>query len=354
MTALHFVELQGDSRQRGEQHGHLLRKPIERAIGFYFPFFTRHLGLDRNEVRRRAATFIEPTSRLSAALMAEYEGIAAGSGQTLEDIFVLSARYEITFEEFALGECSNVYVGPASSATGHTLLGQNWDWRPEVMEFRAVFVARADDGPDHVMITECGQPGKYGLNQFGLGLVGAGLNCTEKTGLGDQLFVALGRAALEHEKLSGAVERLGRFAPRSTVNVLVAEAERMGVDFEYAPRTVGRRDLAPDEVYWHTNHCREVDEPCTFENSRQRGRRWAVLADVPGPIEPSTVKAWLADRQSSGDSICQLHDPHQADSPSRIQTLSSVVLDLGSRTLWASDGPSCQSSYRPFVLAGTK
>ena len=351
MTTIHVVELRGDSRQRGEQHGHLLRKPIERAVEFYFPFFARHLGLDRNEVRRRAARFIEPTSRVSAALMAEYEGIAAGSGQSLEDIFALSARYEITFEEFALGECSNIYVGRSSSATGHTLLGQSWDWRPEVMDFRAVFVARADDGPDHMMITECGQPGKYGLNQFGLGVVAAGLNCTEKASLGDQLFVALGRAALEHENLSDAVETLARFATRSTVNILIAEAGGVGVDFEYTPQTVGRRDLAPDEVYWHTNHCREVDQPCTFENSLLRGQRWAVLSRAPGPIDRATVQAWLADRQSGGNSICQLHNPQQADSPLRIQTLSSVVLDLGARTMWASDGPSCDSPYQPFTLA---
>lgn len=351
MAAIHVIELRGDSRQRGEQHGNLLRGPIERAVEFYFPFFARHLGIDRKEVRRRAATFIEPTSRLSAALMAEYEGIAAGSGQHLEDIFALSARYEITFEEFSLGECSNVYVGPGSSATGHTLLGQNWDWRPEVMDFRAVFVARSDDGPDHVMITECGQPGKYGLNQFGLGVVAAGLNCTEKASLGEQLFVALGRAALEHEKLAGARDTLARFATRSTVNVLVGAAGGAGVDFEYTPRSVGRRDLAADEVYWHTNHCREVDEPCTFENSRLRGQRWDVLSRAPRPIDRAAVQAWLADRRSGDNSICQLCDPQQADTPTRVQTLSSVVLDLGARTMWASDGPSCASSYQPFALA---
>ena len=354
MTAIHVAELRGDSRQRGEQHGIQLRRPIQQAIDFYYLFFAGHLGLDRTEVRRRASAYIEPTSRLSPALMAEYEGIAAGSGQNLQDIFALSARYEITFEEVALGECSNVYIGPECSVTGHTLLGQNWDWRPEVMNFRAVFVAQADDGPDHVMITECGQPGKYGLNEFGLGLVAAGLNCTEKSGPGDQLFVALGRAALAHEHLSAAVSTLIRFAPRSTVNVLIATAETTGVDFEYAPQTVARRDLACDEIYWHTNHCREADEPCTFENSRHRGLRWDELTDVSGPVRMSTVKEWLADRQCAGDPICQLDDPRQADSPSRIQTLSSIVLDLGSRTLWASDGPSCESLYRPFVLPRTK
>lgn len=350
MAQIHVVELRGESRERGEQYGRTLKKPIERAIEFYVSFFAKQLGFDRAEVRRRAARFIEPTSRLSGKLMAEYEGIAAGSGQTLEDIFAISARYEITFEEFALGECSNVYVGPERSTTGHTLLGQNWDWRPEAMDFRAIIVARCDDLPDHIMITECGQPGKYGLNEHGIGVVAAGLNCAEKTSVGNQLFVALGRAALEKETLSAAYNVLEQFTPWATVNVLVADSSGDGANFEYAAHTVARRDLAHDEVYWHTNHCREVDEPCAYENSLVRGQRWADLTASPGTITPRTVQSWLADRQGSTHSICQLVDLTQRDIPTRVQTLASVVLDLGARTMWASDGPASEAPYQSFRL----
>ena len=352
MAPIHFIELRGESRERGEQYGRTLKKPIDRAIEFYVSFFAKQLGFDRAEVRRRAARFIDPTSCLSGELMAEYEGIAAGSGQTLEDIFAISARYEITFEEFALGECSNVYVGPERSTTGHTLLGQSWDWRPEVMDFRAIVAARCDDLPDHIMITECGQPGKYGLNEHGIGVVEAGLDCAEKTSVGNQLCVALGRVALEKETLSAAYEMLERFAPRVTVNVLVADSSGDGANFEYASHNVARRDLAHDEVYWHTNHCREADEPSAFENSLVRGERWAELTASPGTITPETVQAWLADRQPSTHSICQLVDLTQRDTPTRIQTLASVVLDLGSRTMWASDGPASEAPYQSFRLAG--
>ena len=83
MAHFHVVELRGASRERGEQYGCTLKKPIERAIEFYVSFFAKQLGFNRADVRRRAARFIEPTSRLSGELMAEYEGIAAGSRQTL-------------------------------------------------------------------------------------------------------------------------------------------------------------------------------------------------------------------------------------------------------------------------------
>ena len=50
----------------------------------------------------------------------------------------------------ALGECSNVFVGAERSTTGATLLGQNWDWRPEVAAFRVILRSLSDDGPDHM------------------------------------------------------------------------------------------------------------------------------------------------------------------------------------------------------------
>lgn len=350
MAKIHVIELQGTSRARGEMYGRTLRQPITRAVEFYRAFFGKQLGLDLSEIRRRASRFIEPTSRLSRELITEYEGIAAGSGQTLEDIFSLSARYEITFEEYELGECSNVFVAPDRSTTGHTLLGQSWDWRPEVMDFCVVIHSRCDDLPDHVMITECGQPGKYGVNEHGIGLVAAGLNCPEKASFGDQLFVALGRAALQNSTIASAYETLQRFAPRATVNVLVANATGNGANFEYVPDTVVRRALRDGEIYWHTNHCREADEPCTFENSLARGQRWAELTATSEPVSPESVQTWLADRQPGPHSICQLADLQQPDTPSRVQTLSSVVLDLDARTLWASDGPSSQAPYHRFSL----
>src|SRR5262245_20829929 len=95
---LHFVELAGDSHARGLQHGRLLRAPIRRAVEFYHGFFAKFLAIDVPEIRRRAARFIEPTGRTSALLLREYEGIASGSEQTLEDIFTLSARYEVIYE----------------------------------------------------------------------------------------------------------------------------------------------------------------------------------------------------------------------------------------------------------------
>ena len=350
MARLYIIELRGDSRERGFQHGEQLRAPIQEAVDFYRQFFATHLKIDAAEMRRRAARFIAPTGEVAPSLMAEYEGIAVGSGQTLEDIFALSARYEITFEAAALGDCSNLFVGPDASANGHVLLGQSWDWRPEVMDFRAVIRSRCDDQPDHIMVTECGQPGKYGFNASGLGVVSAGLSCTEKRATGEQLFVVLGRQVLARDSFEESVAVAESAPPMATINMLVAEADGNAVNFEFTPTGVFKRDLARDHSFWHTNHCLIADEPSDFENSLVRGERWAELTASEESISPDLVQRWLSDRVPGRHSICQLPDPVMAHTTTYLQTLCSIVMDLNEKALWVSDGPSCRNPYQQFRL----
>ena len=349
-STLHVVELRGNSRQRGLQHGRQLRDPIQAAVDFYRHFFREHLGMSAEGMARRASAFLEPTAQLNPLLVDEYEGIAEGSGQRLEDILALTARYEITFEQVALGDCSNLFVGPGRSQNGNTLLGQSWDWRPEVMDFRAVLISRCDDQPDHVMVTECGQPGKYGFNQEGLGVVSAGLRCREKAATGRQLFTVLGRTILAQAGFDQACRVLEENAPLATVTVLVADEQGRAADFEATPGGICRHDLGRDEVYWHTNHCRHVPEPNNFENSRVRGLRWERLTGTQDPVGSETVQGWLADRSDGGNSISQHADPAQAHTASWLQTLCSIAMDLNQRRLWVSDGPASMSSYREIGL----
>ena len=344
--SLYFIRLSGNSRQRGLQHGRLLREPIQTAIDFYRELFSRHLGIDSAEIRRRSARFIEPTARTSPALLAEYEGIAEGSGQTLEDIFALSGRYEITYESIRLGECSNVFVGPQCMAHGHTLLGQNWEWRPEVMAFRAVIIARCDDLPDHIMVTECGQPGKYGLNEYGLGVAETGLSCASQRSVGDNLFVVVMRKMLACRDLDQARQMVHRYPPEATISFFAADSRGHGFNLEALPSGIVEREFSADEIDWHTNHSRLTEEPCLFGDSLIRGRRWEELIDAARPVTVPLLGRWLADSANGYNSICRAPDPGRAQTPTFLQTLCSIVLDLTTREMWISDGRSSQMPYQ--------
>jgi len=349
-TPFYILELSGNSRQRGFQHGHTLKEPIQRAMDFYRGFFAKYMGLTFQELRRRAARFIEPTARMSALLMSEYEGIADGSGQTLEDIFALSGRYEITYETTRLGECSNAFVGPHQSLSGHALLGQNWDWRPEVLDFRAVLIARCDDVPDYLMVTECGQPGKYGFNEFGLGVIETGLCCTKQTSIGENLFVAVTREMLAHSTFGDARNVIYQHPPEATISFILADSQGHAINYETVPDGILERELQPTDIYWHTNHCLQGNEPCTFEDSFIRGRRWIELTASPGLVSRQTVGAWLSDSYNGYNAICKAPNPALAETTTWLQTLCSIIMDLNERTMWVTDGLSSEMPFQSISL----
>jgi len=345
---LYFAELRGDSRQRGFQHGTVLKQSIGRGIEFYRHFFAEYLGMDAEEMRLRAARFIEPTARSFPLLLDEYEGIAEGSTQRLEDIFVLSARYEMTYESLKLGECSNVFVGPGRSENGHPLLGMNWEWRPEVLEFRAVLICRCDDLPDHIVVTECGQPGKYGLNENGVVAIETGLGCSQNITGGENLFVLNIRHALAQDNLNQAAAVIRDHPPEATISFFLADASGNGINLEVAPAGIAERPLAPDEIYWHTNHCRLTDEACSLEDSFTRGRRWQTLTSSAEQATWQTVGSWLADTENGSDSICRSPNPDLRHTATWLQTLCSIVLDPQERALWVTDGMSSENPYVRF------
>ncbi len=342
------AELKGNSRERGFQHGRILKAPICHAVNFYREFFAEHVGIDSQEMRRRASRFIESTARISGLLMSEYEGLAEGSGQTLEDIFALSARYEITYETVKLGECSNVFVGPKRSADGRALLGMNWEWRPEVLDFRAVLISRCDDLPDHIVVTECGQPGKYGVNEHGVASIESGLGCSQATSDGDALFVVVLRHVLAQSDLTSAARVIREHLSEATISFFLADGSGCGINYEISPTGVAERQLGLDEVYWHTNHCLLTEEPCSFEDSFVRAERWRELTGAADGVTWQTVGRWLADTENGPNAICKAPNPALSHTTTWLQTLCSIVIDPYQRALWVSNGLSSQNPYVRF------
>jgi|TARA_B100001964_G_C14156572_1_gene564584 isopenicillin-N N-acyltransferase-like protein len=347
---LHRLELRGSSRERGRQHGRLLAKPIGVAIDFYHQLFRHHLDIDIPEIRRRAGRYVDPLAKSCPAVLEEMEGIAEGARQELYDILTLTVRYEITFEHLQLGECSNIFVGPQRTNNGHTLLGMNWEWRPEVMAFRAVIMAHCDDQPDHLVVTECGQPGKYGLNEYGIVAIETGLGCSSNRSIGRIPFAALIRQALMSTSLEGARAVIRDNPPEATINFFIADDLGRGWCLEATPKGVFERALQREDVYWHTNHCRLVDEACAMEDSLIRGERWQRLVSFPDPIDRKQVGQWLADTENGDNAICKVLNPELSDKATWLETLTSIVLDADAREIWVSDGPSAQQPYERFCL----
>src|SRR5690606_39129874 len=99
---------------------------------------------------------------------AEIEGIASGAGLETEHVVALNARTELLFWQD--DGCTGVCVLPEVSANGHTLLAQNWDWRPGCRDTVVLLDARPSTGPAFRTFVEAGLLARSGVNDEGIGV----------------------------------------------------------------------------------------------------------------------------------------------------------------------------------------
>lgn len=359
--SLPLLQLDGAPYEQGARHGEVLRERIAHNLAVYFRRFSEEVGLSRAAVLARAARYAGAIEAGNPAYFAGMRGIADGGGFDFGEIVALNVRYEILYYQFGLlatggtDGCTAFAVTPEASANGHLLLGETWDWIPEV---RGAIVRTVEpDGLATLSFTEAGIfGGKIGLNSAGLGLAVNGLTTTadDWSRLGTPFHVRC-YEILRARDLDAATAGLTGAGRAYSANFLIAQAPDRVVDVEAAPDGVRRLRPAGGRLV-HTNHFLDpgalgVVEPPVEDNPhsyRRLARLQGLLAGA-GPVTVEALHGFLRDHEGWPYSIC--HHPDPAEPPEeRYATVTAVVMDLHARTLDASDGPPCENPYRRFAL----
>lgn len=360
---LPHIRLSGPPRQQGLAHGRLARARIAHNLALYFERFEREGRLSRGEVLERAARYWPVIQAADADYAAALAGVAEGAGEELLAVVALNVRYEILYHQFTaialVDGCSAFGLLPERSAEGHLVLGQNWDWIPDV---QGVVLETEGEPVDVLGFTEAGIVGvKIGLNSAGLGLAINGLMSTadDWERLGPPFHLRCHQ--MLRQTSVAAAEAIALAQPRAcSANYLIGQAPRTVVDVETAPLASCR--LLPDDgLAIHTNHFVDpaglgVVEPReeTVPRSRQRYARFGELLGGKARLSVPDLQACLADHVGyPALSVCRHPDPDRPPEE-RYVTVTSVVMDLDQGRLWLSDGPSCQNPYQVFDLGAHK
>lgn len=360
--ALPVLHLDGDAYDQGRQHGAALRGLISENLAIYFDRFEREGHLVPAEARERAAQYgsILADHDYAAAL----HGIADGSQLPWLDVLALNVRYELLYYQFGVcgvgrpDGCTAFAVLPSASDSGHLLVGQNWDWIPEVRG--AVVHTRDVDGFETLGFTEAGIAGsKIGLNSAGVGLTINGLvSSADDWSRGALPFHVRCYDVLRARSLEAACNVVASATRPCSANFLIGQAPGAAVNLEAAPLSV--RAIAPShDVLVHANHFLDaaqlgVEEPVVEPrpHSRRRQARFASLVDARRPVTVGDIDEALRDHDNFPDSICR--HPNPIDAPEeRYLTVTSAVMDLAERTLRLTDGPPCEHLYEGYSLAHT-
>lgn len=373
MPDLTVLDLGSDPRERGKVHGRAMRAEIRANYTTYVQRFEAG-GAKLPVVLEQSDAWGAFIARDNPEYAEEMEGIAAGAELSLTEIAMLNARYELAYCVFgseakslntpAITEqegCTLFGLLPEVTASGHTLIGQNWDWLQRVRGH--VFVMRvkrsSEPGkgkPDFVGFTEAGIAGcKMGVNAAGIGLCVNGL-VTQRDGANGfrKPFHVRCREILDAWTFDKALLPVVQTDRCCSTNFLIGHADGEIIDIEATPDYCSY--IYPEHgVVTHANHLvRETRIASQFEriapHSLYRANRLErFLRRSSGKIGVDTIQTLLSDHFSTPASICR-HADTTLPEAKRVISVAAAAIDLNARTLYVTDGPPCQSAFQAVPL----
>lgn len=363
-----LLDLSGSAIERGRQHGAEMSHSIAANVQTYRNRFLIG-GASDAQIDEQAAAWLIRFQQHDPDYHAEMTGIAEGSGIPIEDIGLLNARYEIAYslyttEAAAANDipalepegCTAFGAQPESTANGHTIIGQNWDWLEGLLGNVCLLRVRSETDPDHMVLTQAGiVSGMFGLNEYGIGLCVNGLSAI---GDGKELhhrpFHIRVRDIMRSKLFNDALKVIFSTDRVCSTNWLIAQKGGEVLDIE-SSATVAHTLYPNDGLLTHGNHFInrtgiqtefERIAPCSLYRTprldrliRQNTQKWDI----------EHFKTCLQDGFGMPKAICRY--PNPADPKAmRTMTVTSVVMDLDNLSMDISDGPPDQNPYVRYEL----
>ncbi len=373
--SLPIVKLIGAPYEQGTAHGRELKDRIAHNLDVYFERFAREVGLLREEVLAIAERYADAIARQNPDYHAQMRGVADGAGVPFLEIAALNVRYEILYYQFgklapeakqaAKGAlnvegradgCTAFAALPHATASGHLLLGQNWDWIPEVQG--AVLHTHDNDNHETLAYTEAGIVGaKIGFNSVGIGLAINGMTTTgdDWSRLAKPFHVRCFEI-LRSRRFDDAIKVITDEARSCSTNFLVAQTPDRVLDVEAAPDKINLLSCDDAGCLTHANHFVAPDALGITEAPNERRiyskRRQARLRELLGeriPLTAENIQDALRDTQDDPFGICRHRNV--AEPPEmHYTTVTAVVMDLNARTLYLTDGPPDQAPFQTVTM----
>jgi len=351
------VSVKGKPFDCGQQHGSQARQQIHRAIDLYFHFWEATWGAKRSEVLKKCRGLVPVIGEYDADILEELEGVARGAELPIEEVIALNARYELSWAPSAMAqlgrdECTSIVALPEVTKGGHTILGENWDYYTRFQETCIILEIEQETKPNLVIHSQAGIIGFKGMNSAGIGVC---VNALASNWDGFEprvpIFIMM-RGILNADNFSQALGAVVSTRAAVSANLLIAHYEGEAIDLELIPGDVAF--LYPEEgILTHSNHFMAFNKGQDFKDilisdfpdSLFRSHRARRLLELDkGHIDVSSIQRVFKDHFSYPNSICRHVNPRDVELK-QAATLTSIIMDLGERTIYLSEGPPCQNEY---------
>jgi isopenicillin-N N-acyltransferase like protein len=355
--ALPILDLTGSPFERGQIHGRALADNIAANVSTYKNRFMLG-GASLQRINDEAANWAHRLQGHDQQYFEEMQGIADGAAISIADIALLNARYELSYtlytnEAAAANDipshepegCTAFGVQPEFTATGHTLMGQNWDWLEGLLGNLCILRVRSNDHPDYMTITQAGiVSGMIGINEHGVGLCVNGLSSHgDGAELHHRPFHMRVQDILRSTSLFDALKVVFETDRVCSTNWMIGQRGGEVLDIESSSK-VAHTLYPADGLITHGNHfinrtgiTSEFERiaPCSLYRTprldriiRQNTQKWDV----------AHLKNCLKDTFGFPKGICRFPNPNDPEE-ARTVTVTSVILDLDALTMEVTDGP---------------
>jgi isopenicillin-N N-acyltransferase-like protein len=404
-----LISVRGTPAECGAGYGAAAAATIGANLELYRRRFREQAGLDTAAVRAAGERFRAVTRAAHPRIAAMLDGLAEGAGAAIAEVYALNARTELLYDAQALvrrhpasraapppapaavpeapdgpgGGCTSAGILGTHTASGHLLLGQNWDWHPDQRDTMVLLATQDEHGHAVLTLTEAGMLAKAGLNSAGVGVCVNMLGC-DRDGLppasnasdasnapvgssapvgsapGVPYHVLL-RSVLEADSLAWALRTACRTPRNASINLLIGQAGDPAygdpvtggelIDLEIVPGDVGWMHPV-DGMITHANHLETgLDVYDTLKDwggsspfRSARARRLLAGAAAAGTVTEKDLAAVFRDHASFPHAICRHVDEREAPLD-RSESVYSILLDLDARRFALAAGPPCRHEY---------
>ncbi|MGO1349712.1 MAG: C45 family autoproteolytic acyltransferase/hydrolase [Brevibacterium aurantiacum] len=368
--SMRIIEVSGDPFERGRLYGEQAADLIAQAIEYYQEAFLKQVGMGWDAVCDYVAQWYPLIDSTCPELLTEMRGVAAGAGRSANEILALNVRGEFIYDlgsqrsarqrqeedEDSVDGCTSYFLsGAAAGAAGHSLIGQNWDWRHSTRQQTLIVRIVQDPLPTIIMQLEAGQIGRHGANSAGIGLNANGLGGRFGSEIGlPQTFIR--RLVLNQSSLSDALKVLVNTRPHISSNALLGHRSGYAIDLETTPDGIGW--VYPEQdMLVHANHYQaelpaqlrgryRPISPDSLLRLPRAQRRLAEVSVAQTPAEAvAAVHAAMSDHLGYPDSLCA-HPDVRREAYRQWSTLLSSCVDLTSGEYHITEGTPCENDHR--------
>ena len=361
MSLSHFI-FSGTTYEQGLAHGEALKESIINNIEIYVNRFENEAGISKNELIKNSGIYLDILREQSPEYVNGMNGIAESSSLELLEIAMLNVRYELLYHALgrklhsdAVDGCTSFAILQEEVENNHLLMGQNWDWIPDV---DCVLTTSIDsDGLQRMAFTEAGIfGGKPGMNSEGVGLTVNGMySADDDWSRFEKPFHLRCYEVLRSKNMEEALHALAGTPRSCTANFILGHAPSRAIDIELAPDRLRLIDPV-NGVLAHANHLVDPKKTGVLEpkNPRRnlsefRHSRMEKLLNEQKPLNVDIVQEILKDHDHQPQSLCRHRDDSLPASQHTI-TKTAMIMDLEERKMWVTNGQPCKTEFEEFAL----